>query len=110
MNRGRDAKNPSKQQANGVELFHDLISGAAIGVINKVDATSPKWRTSSPVDVDLLVLHATWLLTTMGHSMIPGNDGLRRVIGLVQMILIRLPALSLGSGCCCPQWASSRRS
>jgi len=97
MSRQPDARTSSSQKVDWFELFYDLIIVAAIGVVDSVFQASPDWKTSFLAVVALLVLFAMWLLTTMSQGLVADEDPVRRAFILVQMLLISIAALVLGT-------------
>jgi low temperature requirement protein LtrA len=86
----------SKQSVSWFELFYDLVIVAAVAQAGKVFIKSPDWGTTALIVSALLVLFCIWLLVTVSHGLFPGDDPIRRVIVLMQMMFISVAALALG--------------
>lgn len=79
------------------ELFYDLVIVATVAATGKVLSESPDWPTTALIVTALLVLFIIWLLTTLTYSLQPNKDRVRQMLSLMQMVLLALSALSLGS-------------
>lgn len=88
----------SKQSVSWFELFYDLVIVAAVAQAGKVFIKTPDWGTTALIVTALLVLFAIWLLVTVSHGLFPGDDPIRRIIVLAQMVFISVAALALGKG------------
>lgn len=85
-----------KPSPSWFELFYDLIIVAIVAQSAKVFLSQPSWTMTGLILTALLTLFTVWLFVTLSHSAVPINDPTRRMILLVQMILLAVAALALG--------------
>jgi low temperature requirement protein LtrA len=80
------------------ELFYDLVVVASVSFGSRLFAAQPSWGMGSWLFLSLGLLMTFWLLTMLSHNLFPGDDPVRRLLVLVQMMGLLTASLSLGRG------------
>ncbi len=98
MRKAKEDRAEEKPSVSWFELFYDLIFVAVTAQTGKVFLSSPTWEMTAVIIAALFILFTVWLLVTLSHSLVPSNDPIRRALLLIQMILLALASLALGTG------------
>lgn len=78
------------------ELFYDLVVVASVSYGSNLFSAHPSWAMGSWLFLSLVLLMTFWLLTMLSHNLFPGEDAVRRLLVVVQMIGLVTASLSLG--------------
>lgn len=76
------------------ELFFDLVVAAAIVFGTHVYAQEPSWGLGVWMAITLAVLVFLWLLTSLHHNLLPGDDPVRWLLVLGEMLAMIVAVLS----------------
>lgn len=85
-----------KTRVGWFELFYDLVVVASVSYGSNLFSSRPSWAMGSWLFLSLVLLMTFWLLTMLSHNLFPGEDLIRRLLVVVQMVCLVTASLSLG--------------
>jgi len=92
------APSPHPQAVAWLELFYDLVFVAAIVTFSDAVSFDPDPHVIAIVFLAFAAVWWIWLATTFFANRFRADDGVHRVLVLVQMMLLTMTALAVGDG------------
>lgn len=92
-----DTEEPRSKEITWFEIFYDLVIAAAISRAGDLLFADPSWENTALVFGAVLILFAVWILTTLLYAVTQTDEIWRKLLLLVQLLLVIVAALATGA-------------